>query len=101
MNEKFISEFKSECKKNREYLGYSFYDVSVSLVNVSEEEYKSFEESDYILSRENMERLTRVLCISKPNVFDVNKYIDTSDLSEEEVDDITKVVASIVGDLDV
>ena len=101
MNKQFIFEFKSECKKNREYLGYSFSDVSVSLIDVSEEEYRNFEETDYMLSRENLERLTRVLCISKPNVFDVNKYIDTSDLNEEELEDITRVVASIVGDLDV
>lgn len=100
MNEKFIDEFKTECKKNREYLGYSFYDVSVALVDVSEEEYKNFENGNHLLSRENMERLTRVLCISKPNVFDINRYIDTSDLTSDEIDDITKVVETLVGDFD-
>jgi len=100
MNEKFIYEFKNECKKNREYLGYSFCDVSVSLVDVSEKEYQDFEESDYLLSRENMERLTRVLCISKPNVFDISKYMDTSGLTKEEIDDITEVVKTLVGDFD-
>lgn len=98
MSNKFIYEFKNECKKNREYLGYSFYDVCVSLINVSEKEYKDFEETDYMLSKENLERLTRVLCVKKPYDFNVNNYIDTSELNEEEIEDLSNVIYTIVGD---
>ena len=98
MSNKFIYEFKNECKKNREYLGYSFYDVSVSLIDVSEKEYREFEESDYMLSKENLERLSRVLCIKKPYDFNVNNYIDVTGLSNEEIEDLSNIVYGLVGD---
>ena len=98
MSSNFMCEFKKECKKNREYLGYSFYDVSVSLIDVSEEEYKSFEEGNIVLSKENIERLARVLCVKKPIEFDVNNYIDTEGLSQEEIDDLSNIVYELVGD---
>jgi hypothetical protein len=98
MDSKLISEFKKECKKNREYLGYSINDVCVCLDNVSEKEYKDFEESSYILSRDNIEKLMRVLCVSKPVSFSVNDYIDTDGLSEDEIEDLSKVIYGIVGE---
>ena len=98
MSNDFIYEFKNECKKNREYLGYSFYDVSVSLVDVSEEEYENFENGKHMLSKENIERLARVLCIKKPITFDVNDYIDTEGLTKEELKDLSDIIFEIVGD---
>jgi uncharacterized hydantoinase/oxoprolinase family protein len=98
MNDKFIYEFKNECKKNREYLGYSFSDVSVSLIDVSEEEYRDFEDGSLVLSKENLERIARVLCVKKPYDFNIENYIDTTGLDDTEIDDLSNVIYSIVGD---
>lgn len=98
MNNNFIYEFKKECKKNREYLGYSFSDVSVALIDVSEEDYANFEDGNNVLSKENLERLARVLCVKKPYDFNVENYIDTTGLTIEEIDDLSSILFEIVGD---
>ena len=94
----FKEEFVDECIKNRVFLELSYKDVSSCLINVSEENYKSFEEGKFSLSKENIERLIRVLCIKKPCNIDVNKCIDTTDLNEDEIKDLSMVVEAIVGD---
>ena len=98
MNNNFIYEFKKECKKNREYLGYSFSDVSVALIDVSEDDYANFEDGNNVLSKENLERLARVLCVKKPYDFNVENYIDTTGLTIEEIDDLSSILFEIVGD---
>lgn len=98
MSNDFIYEFRSECKKNREYLGYSFYDVSVSLIDVSEADYENFENGKCMLSKENIERLARVLCVKRPISFDVNDYIDTAGLSKEEIEDLSNIIFELEGD---
>jgi uncharacterized hydantoinase/oxoprolinase family protein len=98
MNNNFIYEFKKECKKNREYLGYSFSDVSVALIDVSEEDYANFEDGNNVLSKENLERLARILCVKKPYDFNVENYIDTTGLTIEEIDDLSSILFEIVGD---
>ena len=76
MSSNFMCEFKKECKKNREYLGYSFHDVSVSLIDVSEEEYKSFEEGNMVLSKENIERLANIF-YKREQVFFIGRGPDS------------------------
>ena len=98
MSNELKKEFVSECINNRLFLGYTFKDVADSLIDVSEEEYINFEEGKYVMSNENIKRLIRVLCIKKPESFDVNKYIDTTGLDEKEIEDLSKMVEIIVGE---
>ena len=98
MSSELKKEFINECINNRIFLGYTSKDVANSLIEVSEEEYIDFEAGKYIMSSENIKRLMRVLCIEKPNAFDVNQYIDTTGLDEVELDDLSKIVKTIVGD---
>ena len=98
MSNDFIYEFKKECKKNREYLGYSFYDVCVALIDVSEKEYENFENGNEMLSKENIERLARVLCVKRPIDWDINNYIDTEGLSKDEIKDLEDILVDLVGD---
>ena len=98
MSSELKNEFINECINNRIFLGYTSKDVANSLIEVSEQEYIDFEGGKYIMSSENIKRLMRVLCIEKPNAFDVNQYIDTTGLDEVELDDLSKIVKTIVGD---
>lgn len=93
----FINEFREECKKNREYLDLTIQDISNALINVSEKEYFDFENGNKNLSKENLQRLAKILCINKPSLFDIDEYIDTTYLSKEEIEDVSKVVEFIVG----
>ena len=94
----FKKDFINECINNRQYLGLTNKDMSLCLINVSEEDYYNFELGTYSMSKENIERIMRVLCISKPKTFDVNKYLNTSELNQEEIDDLSKIVELIVGE---
>lgn len=98
MSNSFKQEFINECINNRNYLGFTNKDMANCLINVSEKDYIEFEKGNYSMSKENIERLTRVLCIKKPVKFDINKYLDTSELSEEEKEDLTSIVEMIVGE---
>ena len=91
-------EFIEECIKNRKYLGFSYKDMANCLVDVSEKNYQDFEDGNYIMSDENMKRLIRVLCVKKPVSVHINEYIDTGDLTKEEVEDLSSVVEFIVGE---
>jgi len=98
MSSELKKEFINECINNRTFLGYTSKDVADSLIDVSEQDYIDFEDGKYVMTNENIKRLMKVLCIEKPNAFDVNKYIDTTGLDEVEVDDLSKIVKAIVGD---
>lgn len=98
MNNKLKKEFIDQCKKNRNYLGYSFNDVADCLIGVSEEDYMNFEENKYTMSKDNIKRLIRVLCINKPEEIKASDYIDISGLDENEVKDLSDIVEFIVGE---
>ena len=72
--------------------------MSNCLINVSAKDYESFEKGQYKMSKENLIRVARVLCIERPSTIDVSEYIDTTGLEQEEIDDLAKVIFSIVGD---
>ena len=90
--------FLNECIKNREFLGYSYKDMSNCLIKVTTDQYSAFEKGEYKMTKDNLMRIIRVLCIEKNKPFDVNEYIDTKGLTKEEIDDLSQVIASIVGD---
>ena len=90
--------FLKECIKNRKYLSFSFKDMSNCLVNVSEKDYANFEKGTYQMSKENLIRISRVLCVKRPTDFNINDYIDTGDLNEDEIKDLTKIICELVGD---
>jgi len=90
--------FIDECIKNRNFLEFSYKDMSNCLINVSCEDYLNFEKCKYKMSKENLIRICRVLCIKKPISFDVSSYIDTSELDEDEIKDLSKIIYEIVGD---
>ena len=87
-------------------LGIDFEGKPVKLIRYTykevddEEEYKEFENGNYSMSKENLERIMRVLCLTEYKEIDINDYIDTNELSEEEIKDLSKIVCDIVGDVD-
>ena len=97
MNEKMIM-FINECIKNRKFLEYTHKDMSNCLIGVSEKDYADFESGNYTMSKENLDRIVRVLKVKKPTYFDVSKYINVDEYDEEEIDDLTKVISTIVGE---
>ncbi len=96
--ENLKNEFINQCIKNRKYLGFSCRDMSLCLNGVSEADYIGFEEGKYPMSKENVHRLMKVLCIEKPNNTNYSEYIDTTGLTEEEIEDLSMIVEAIVGD---
>jgi len=92
-------EFIRECISNRNYLEFTYKDISNCLIGVSEKEYKDFEDGNYNMSIENVKRLLKVLCIEKPVFSDVEKYLDfsNSDLSKSDIEDIKNIAYEIVG----
>ena len=95
-----MNKFIKQCIINRNSLEFSCKDMSNCLIDVSEEEYKEFENGNYSMSKENIERIMRVLCLTEYKEIDINDYIDTNELSEEEIKDLSKIVCDIVGDVD-
>jgi len=94
------SSFLKQCKKNREILDFSYQDISNVLIGVSATEYKNFEDGKILVSRENLERIARVLGIEEFNKFNLDDYIDTDGLSEEEIVDLKDIVEKLVGEVD-
>ena len=90
--------FVKQCIKNRKFLDYSYKDMAACLIDISESEYASFEQGSYIMDKNNLKRLSRVLCIKKPITINLNDYIDTSELDDDEINDIAKAFSTIVGD---
>ena len=74
--------------------------MSNCLINVNEEQYKEFEKGNYKMNKENIIRLMRVLCVNEYKEIDINDYIDTEGLDEEEIKDLSKIVCEIVGEVD-
>lgn len=97
MNEDY-KLFLIECIKNRNFLEFTYKDMSNCLINISEDDYASFEKGKYKMSKENLIRIVRVLCIKKPVEKNIDKYINISDLNEDEINDLSNVISSIVGD---
>lgn len=95
------NKFISICIKNRKYLGFSFKDISNCLIDVSEEEYKQFEDGKYNLNRENIIRLMRVLCIKEKELVDLDSLLqlDDNELNEEEKEDIKGIASDILGEV--
>ena len=92
------SEFINLCKKNREILEFSYEDMSDCLINVSPDNYENFECGNYSMSKENLIRIARVLCVKKPSSIDIKDYIDTNGMNEEEIKDLARALNAIVGD---
>ena len=93
-----MNEFIKQCIINRKNLEFSYKDMSNCLIDVSEEDYEQFEKGNYIMDKENIKRIMRVLCVKEYNEIDINDYIDTTGLDEEEIKDLSKIVCEIVGD---
>lgn len=92
------SKFLNVCINNRCFLELSYADMASYLVDVSESDYASFESGKYLMSEENLKRICRILCVKPIASFKLEKYIDVDGLSDEEYDDLSMVVESIVGD---
>lgn len=90
--------FVKQCIKNRIYLDFSPKDMENCLIDVSQKQYEDFEKGKYFMSKENIIRLTRVLCIEKPVTQNIDKFIDINGLNDEELTDLSKVLSGIVGD---
>ena len=90
--------FVNQCIKNREILEFSYKDMVNCLINITEEDYINFEKGTYLMSKENMIRIARVLCVEKPLFKDISEYIDVSGLSDNEIADLSKVIAALEGD---
>ena len=93
-------EFIRQCKKNREFLEFSYKDMSNCLINVNEDEYKLFEEGKFSISKENLMRIVRVLCIEESNKFDLSDYIDVNGIDEEQINDLSNIIEELVGEVD-
>ena len=91
-------EFINECIKNREYLGYSYADMANCLINMSEENYRDFELGKLNISKDNVARLIKVLCIEKPKPNGSNLVFDV-DVSNEEKNDLLDIALMIEGAL--
>ena len=94
VNEKFLNL----CINNRIGLELSCKEMASYLVDVSEKEYIAFEKGKYSMSENNLRRICRVLCVKPTSNFKVEDYIEVDGLSEEEYEDLSKVIETIVGD---
>lgn len=97
---KEYKQFLLTCINNRKMLEYSEKEMASYLVNVSEEDYIKFEHGKYLMDDNNIKRLVRILAIEKKGLFNLEDYIDTDGLSEEEIDDLSKIICDIVGEVD-
>lgn len=91
-------EFLKVCINNRIFLNLSVEEMASYLRNVSSKQYEAFEEGDYDMSRENIERICRILCVKKPLNFKLEDHIDIDSVDEDDLEDISKIVEAIVGD---
>ena len=93
--------FLKQCKKNREILDLTYQDISNALIDMSAKEYEAFEKGkSTIISKENIKRLYRILCIEEVNTFNLSDYIDTEGLTKEEIVDLAKIAEKLVGEVD-
>ena len=99
----FVKDYKKfllTCINNRQILDYSEKEMASYLVNVSEEDYINFEKGRFFMDEDNIKRIARVLAIKKIELFNLDNYIETDGLSEEEIEDLSAIVAQIVGEED-
>lgn len=90
--------FVKQCIKNRLYLEFSYQDMSNCLIDVTSSDYENFEKGKYKMSKENLIRIARVLCVKRPTSLDIKDYIDTTGLTDEEIIDLSKAISVIEGD---
>lgn len=90
--------FINQCIKNREFMEFTYKDMSNCLKGVSEDDYRAFENGTYNMSKENLDRIVRVLCVTSSEDFDISKYLNTEEYDQDEIEDLSKVIYSIVGD---
>lgn len=95
---KDYKKFLLMCINNRITLEYSEKEMASYLVNVSEEDYVNFENGKYLMDDNNIKRIARVLAVKNIDLFNLDEYIDTDGLSEEEIEDLSSVVSQIVGE---
>lgn len=95
-----MDEFIKQCILNRKNLEFSYKDMSNCLIDVSAKEYEEFEKGNYRMSQENLKRIMRVLCIHEYKEIDIDSYIDTEGLNEDEIKDLSKIVCELVGEVD-
>lgn len=95
---KDYEKFLLTCINNRNVLEYSEKEMSSYLDNVSEKDYVSFEQGKYLMSKNNLIKIVRILAIKASEIFSLKDYIDTEGLSDEEVDDLTSVISKMVGE---
>lgn len=92
--------FLSQCKKNREILNLTYQDIANVLINMSPKEYEQFElGKKKTISKENLKRIYKVLCIEEPSFFNINDYIDTTNLNNDEILDLSFILEKLVGDI--
>ena len=90
--------FVRQCIKNRKYLEFSYKDMANCLSKVSENDYENFEKGKYMMSKDNLIKIARVLCVEKPLFKDISEYADISGLSENEIKDLSRMFAMLEGD---
>jgi len=90
--------FLLTCINNRKLLEYSEKEMASYLENVSEQDYIKFENGKYLMSENNMKKIIRILAVKSIETFNLSDYIEIKGLSEEEIDDLSVVVAQIVGE---
>ena len=95
---KDYEKFLLTCINNRNVLEYSEKEMSSYLDGVSEKDYVDFERGKYLMSKNNLMKIVRILAIKASEIFSLKDYIDTEGLSDEDVADLTIVVSKIVGE---
>ena len=93
--------FLNQCKKNREILELTYQDMANVLLAMSAKEYEQFEQGKTKkISKENLLRIVRILCIQNTYSFSLNEYIDVDGLNAEEIQDLSNIIEKLVGELD-
>ena len=95
---KDYEKFLLTCINNRKILEYSEKEMASYLEDVSELDYINFEKGKYLMSQNNLKKIIRVLAITNIKLFNLNDYIETEGLSEEEIKDLSLIVEQIVGE---
>lgn len=95
---KDYEKFLLTCINNRKVLEYSEKEMASYLEEVSESDYINFEKGKYLMSESNLKRIIRVLAIKNIKLFNISDYIDTEGLNEDELEDLSVIVAQIVGE---
>ena len=90
-------EFIKDCIKNRKYLGFSYEDMANCLIDMNANDYKNFELGKCNISKENVTRIIRILCIERPKLNEINLDLDST-LSNDEKEDLFSIACMLEGD---